>query len=109
VRLLREWEQSLPIDNNTDITNTASDTTGNRSGAASNGTGNNNLTQERATTDNTTAATTTAALGTVTTATIKRHQYIAVMSADLNDSAVSVLAKGCDAYIPKPVSISTAR
>eukprot|EP00953_Heterococcus_sp_UTEX-ZZ885_P031912 16692-Heterococcus_DN1.PRE.1 len=112
VRLLREWEQSLSIDNNTDSTSThtktAMDTTGtgNSSGTVSDGIG---------TTANTTAATATAALGTVTattcsvTATIKRHQYIAVMSADLNDSAVSVIAKGCDAYIPKPVSISTAR
>jgi CheY-like chemotaxis protein len=120
VRLLREWEQSLSnggnTDNNNTHTNTATGTTISES-TSTNTTSDQqqqhhqHQPQETATTADTAAVAAASGIVTATTsgaAPIKRrHQFVAVMSADLNDSAVSVLAKGCDAYIPKPVSITT--
>jgi hypothetical protein len=104
VRLLREWEESLSNSQSMTSTNTTSttDTADTSSDVLSFSSDKQQHQQQpqETTTTAAAAATTTAAVA----ATKRRHQFVAVMSADLNDTAISVLAKGCDAYIPKPVS-----
>ncbi len=118
MRLLREWEQSLSndhTDNNSSNTETTTDTTNTGTGVHGEATSTNTSSdqqqqqqhhQQEQTQDTVTATAATLVTVTSTVTAIKRHQFVAVMSADLNDSAVSVLTKGCDAYLPKPVSIT---